>query len=90
MHSSLESMRSIMSSAPMLLPLLLLSVTSTSTGTGTDLVRATGFFAFGVEVALEAERLVVGKVRVPCLRETELLDLVLLVLEFEEDIMNSE
>jgi hypothetical protein len=52
------------------------------------LVRVTGFFAFGVELALEPVRLAVGKARVPCLRVLELLDLVRFVLDFDEDIMN--
>jgi len=49
------------------------------------LVRVAGFFAFGVELVFEPVRLAV-KARVPCLREP-VLDLVLLVLDFEEDIM---
>jgi hypothetical protein len=73
------------SSTPLL---LLLSMSSTSTGTGADLVRVAGFFAFGVELVLEPVRLAVGNARVPCLRETELLDLVLLVvLDFKDDII---
>jgi hypothetical protein len=66
------------SSNPLLLLLLLLLLSGESIRVGTDLVR---LVAFGVEFALEPVRLVRWKERVPCLRETELLDFVLLVLE---------
>ena len=66
----------------LLLPVLLLL----SVFTGADVVRVAGFFAFRVELALELVRLVAGKARMPCLRDTALLDLVLLVFDLE-DIM---
>lgn len=52
-------------------PLLLL--TTSTIGDDEDAVR--GAFAFGFKLAFECERLLDGKMRVPCFKDAELLDL---------------